>query len=213
MNDRSSFRLAAALVFGGELLYIAAGVFHPGRVPANQHPEVFAEYANDAYWGAVHMGQFLGIAVLLSGVLLLTYALGSRSGALDWLNRLVAASAVVTIALTAVLQAVDGVTLKAAADAWFGAPAADQGARLAATEAVRWLEWAVRSYQRTMLGITLILLSVQIVMTARIPRPIGVVMALSGLLTSLRVSWSALKGSHRITRFPDCWPSCSTSPG
>src|SRR5206468_12910259 len=72
------------------------------------------------------------------------------------------------------------VTLKAAADAWFGAPAADQGARLAATEAVRWLEWAVRSYQRTMLGITLILLSAQIVMTARIPRPIGVVMALSG---------------------------------
>ena len=60
VTDRSSFRLASALVFGGELLYIAAGVFHPGRVPANQHPEVFAEYANSAYWGAVHMMPRLG---------------------------------------------------------------------------------------------------------------------------------------------------------
>ena len=87
----------------------------------------------------------------------------------------------VTIALTGVLQAVDGVALKAAADAWLAAPLADQGARLAATEAVRWLEWAVRSYQRTMFGITLILVATQIVVTARIPRPIGIVMALSGL--------------------------------
>ena len=83
MNDRSSFRLASALVFGGELLYIGAGQFHPGRVPPNQHPEVFAEYANSAYWGAVHMGQFLGMAVLLSGIVLLAFALARRSGTLD----------------------------------------------------------------------------------------------------------------------------------
>ena len=55
-------------------------------MPANQHPEVFAEYANSAYWGAVHMGQFLGMAVLLSGIVLLTYALASRSDTLDWLG-------------------------------------------------------------------------------------------------------------------------------
>ena len=126
------------------------------------------------------MGQFLGMAVLLSGVVLLTHALGSRSGTLDCLKRLAATSAVVLIALTAVLQAVDGVALKAAADAWLAAPVADQAARLAATEAVRWLEWAVRSYQRTMIGITLILVAAQIVVTMRIPRPIGFVMVLSG---------------------------------
>jgi hypothetical protein len=63
------------------------------------------------------MGQFLGMAVLLSGLVPLTFALGSKSGMLDWLGRLAATSAVVTIALTGVLQAVDGVALKAAADA------------------------------------------------------------------------------------------------
>ncbi len=155
MNDRSSFRLASALVFGGELLYIGAGQFHPGSVPPNQHPDVFAEYANSAYWGAIHMGQFLGMAMLLSGIVLLAFSLGSRSGRLDWLGRLAATSAVVTIALTGVLLAVDGVALKAAANAWLAAPVADQGARLAATEAVRWLEWAAGSYQLTMLSASL----------------------------------------------------------
>ena len=180
MDDRSSFRLASALVFGGELLYFGAGQFHPGSVPPNQHPEVFAEYANSAYWGAVHMGQFMGMAVLLSGVVLLALGLAKKGGTLDSLARLAASSAVVTIGLTGVLLAVDGVALKAAANAWLAAPQADQGARLAATEAVRWLEWAGGSYQLTMLGITLILVAAQIVVTVRIPRPIGFVMALSG---------------------------------
>lgn len=213
MNDRSSFRLASGLVFGGELLYIGARQFHPGSVPPNQHPEVFAEYANSAYWGAVHMGQFLGMAVLLSGIVLLAFAFARRSDTLDWLACLAATSAVVTIALTGVLLAVDGVALKAAANAWLAAPVADQGARLAATEAVRWLEWAAGSYQLTMLGITLILVAAQIVVTVRIPRPIGVVVALSGFAYIVQGSWSVPKGSHRIWRFPDCWPSFSTSPG
>ena len=180
MSDRSSFRLAAALVVGGKFLYMGAGQFHPGSVRPNQHPEVFAEYANSASWGAVHMGQFLGMAMLLSGIVLLAFWLGSRNGALDWLGRLAATSAVVTIALTGVLLAVDGVALKAAANAWLAAPVADQAARLAATEAIRWLEWATGSYQLTMLGITLILVAAQIVVTVRSPRPIGVVMAVAG---------------------------------
>jgi hypothetical protein len=87
---------------------------------------------------------------------------------------------VVTIALSGVLLAVDGVALKAAANAWLASSVADQGGRLAATEAVRWLEWAAGSYQLTMLGITLILVAAQIFVTVRIPRPIGVVMVLTG---------------------------------
>jgi hypothetical protein len=181
VNDRSSFRLASVLAFGGQLLYIVAGVFHPDRVPANSHPAVFEEYANSAYWGAVHMGQFAGIAVVLAGLVVLAFALANKLDAPGWLGRFSVISAVVTIALAAVLQAVDGVALKAASDAWLAAPAAEQPARLAATEAVRWLEWAVRSYQRTMVGVTLLLLASQIVVSVRLPRPLGYVMALSGI--------------------------------
>src|SRR5215207_2568118 len=117
VNDRTSFRVASALILGGELLFIAAGIFHPDRVPANEHPAVFAEYASSANWGAVHMGQFVGMAVLLIGLIVLVFALGSKAGGMPgWVGRIAAVSAVVTIALTAVLQAVDGVALKAASD-------------------------------------------------------------------------------------------------
>ena len=57
MTDRTSFRFPSALIFAGQLLFIATGIFHPAREPANSHPAVFAEYANSAYWGAVHMGR------------------------------------------------------------------------------------------------------------------------------------------------------------
>jgi hypothetical protein len=88
---------------------------------------------------------------------------------------------VVTIALNGVQLAVDGVALKAAANAWLAAPAADQGVRLAALEAIGWLESATGSYQLTMFGISLILVAAQIVVTVRIPRPLGYVMAATGL--------------------------------
>jgi hypothetical protein len=71
--------------------------------------------------------------------------------------------------------------LKAAADAWLSAPVAEQPARLAALEGIRWLEWGVRSYQRSVQGLTLALLAAQIVLTVRIPRPIGSAMALAGI--------------------------------
>src|SRR5215211_2216477 len=104
------------------------------------------------------MGQFAGMAVLLAGLIVLAFAL-ARTGMPGWVGRLAVISAAVTMALTGVLQAVDGVVLKAASDAWLTAPAVEQPARLAATEAVRWLEWGVRSYQRSVLGVTLILLA------------------------------------------------------
>jgi hypothetical protein len=181
VTDRTSFRFASALIFGGQLLFIAAGIFHPSREPANSHPAVFAEYANSAYWGAVHMGQFAGLTVMLAGFLTLAFALGIHGGSAGSVGRFAAVSAVVTVALAGVLQAVDGVALKAAADAWLSAPVAEQPGRLAALEAVRWLEWGVRSYQRAMQGLTLILLAAQIVLTVRIPRPIGYAMALAGI--------------------------------
>ena len=68
-----------------------------------------------------------------------------------------------------------------AVDAWANAPDADKAARFAAAEAIRWLEWGVRSYQSLMLGLTFLLFATAIVQTARTPKPIGYLMALSGL--------------------------------
>jgi hypothetical protein len=181
MTDRGSLRLSATLLFVGVLLSFLAGIFHPARENPNDHRAVFAEYAVSANWTLIHLGQFVGMAVLLAGLLALFFALNAHSGLPGWAGRFGAGAALVTLALYGVLQAMDGVALKQAVDAWASAPDAEKAARFASAEAIRWLEWAVRSYQSFMLGLSFFLFAAAIVQTAKVPRPIGYLMALSGL--------------------------------
>src|SRR4051812_49854113 len=85
---------------------------------------------------------------------------------------------VVALGLYGVLQAVDGVALKQAVDAWVRAPEAEKATRFASAETIRWLEWGTRSYQCFMLGLTLILLGSAVALSARLPRAIGYLMGL-----------------------------------
>jgi hypothetical protein len=177
---RASLRLSATLLLVGQLLFIVVGLFHTDG-DANNHPAVFAEYAGSGSWTVVHLGQFVGMAVLLAGLLALFSTLDVPAGAARWAGRLGAASAVATLALYGVLQGVDGVALKQAVTAWVSAPTDEKPARFASAEAVRWLEWGVRSYQDFVLGLALLLFAVAVARAAWIPRPIVPLMALSGL--------------------------------
>lgn len=176
----ASLRLSAALLLAGQLLYIGVTLLHAGG-DANDHTTVFAAYAGSGIWTAVHLGQFACMAILLAGLLTLGSALDAGAGAARWAARFGTASATATLALYGVLQAVDGIALKHAVDAWASAPEAEQAARFASAEAIRWLEWGVRSYQDFALGLALLLFGTAIVRTAAVPRAIGGLMALSGL--------------------------------
>src|ERR671914_2817349 len=181
MADSSLLRLSATLVVIGEVLFaIVTALFHPDG-NANNHPVAFAEYARSASWIAVHFVQFVFMAVLLLGLLVLFFALNVRSGALEWVGRFAAASVVVALALYGVLQAVDGIALKHAVDAWASAPEAEKATRFASAETMRWLEWGTSSYQTFMFAVALILLASVIVWTARVPRPIGYLMGLAAI--------------------------------
>ena len=85
------------------------------------------------------------------------------------------------LGLYGVLQAVDGVALKHAVDAWATAPAAERAARFASAETIRWLEWSVRSYHSFVLGVSFLLFGAVVTRTAVVPRPVGYLMGLSGL--------------------------------
>jgi hypothetical protein len=111
----------------------------------------------------------------------LFFALNVRSGALGWVGRFAAVSVVVALALYGVLQAVDGVALKHAVDAWVSAPEAEKATRFASAETVRWLEWGMNQYQIFMFALSLILLASVIVGTARVPRAIGYLMGLAAI--------------------------------
>ena len=161
----------------------------------NTHTAVFAEYANSADWTAVHLGQFVGSAVITAGLLVLFFALNVSEGTPHWLGLFGAIAAGVALALAGVVYAVDGVALKQAVDAWVSAPASEQAARFASAEAIRWLEWGTRSYQSFMSGLALVLLATTIVWTARITRPIGYVMGVIGL-AYIVVGW--LQGTEGL---------------
>src|SRR5436309_1748395 len=188
MADRNLLRLSATLLFVGVLFSLLVGLLHPSSGNPNNHTAEFAVYANSADWTAVHLGQFVGIAVIIVGLLFLFFALNVLHGTPGWMGRFAAVSAVVALALYGVLQAVDGVALKQAVDAWASAPVAEKAARFASAESIRWLEWAVRSYHSFLFGLALVLFAAAIVGTARIPRLIGYLMGLSGL-TYLVQGW------------------------
>jgi hypothetical protein len=121
------------------------------------------------------------MALLVAGLLVLFSALNVPAGARGWAGRFGAVWAAVSLALYGVLQAVDGVALKQAVDAWVRAPEADKAARFASAETIRWLEWAVRSYQSFALGLALLLLAAAIVQAAGAPKPVGYLAGASGI--------------------------------
>jgi hypothetical protein len=142
--------------------------------------EVFTSYANSPSWTLVHEAQFAGAALAIFGLLALFLALDVNSGVRGAVNRFAAASAVGALALNGILYAVDGVALKQAVDAWVSAPASEQAALFAVVQGIRGLEWGMRSYADFASGLALVLFAIVIASTARIPRPIGYLMGVSG---------------------------------
>jgi len=186
--DRSSLRLSAMLLLGGQLLYVVITLLHTGG-EANHHAVIFAAYAASATWTAVHVAQFACMAIMLAGLLALFSAMDSPTGTARLTARLGAASTTATLALYGVVLAVDGVALKQAVGAWATAPDAEKAARFAAAETMRWLEWGARSYENFTLGLA-VLFAAAVVRTALIPRPIAYLMVLSAL-TYFAQGWLA----------------------
>ena len=177
--DRAGLALSGALLLIGFATLQVSSAFHPGGVP-NDHVSSFTLYAASSGWTADHLATFAAFAFTISGLLVLLYALRLSSGLSALVARIGSGLAAVAIALSAVRFAVDGVVLKRAVDAWVSAPEAERAARFASAETVRWMEEAAMSYQTIVIGLTLIVLAGLIVGTARVPRPIGLLLALSG---------------------------------
>lgn len=186
---RASLRLSAGLQLAGQILYVLLTLFHTGG-EANDHPAIFAGYARSEIWTAVHVGQFACMTVMLAGLFALHFALDNQVGVTRWLSRYGAAATVATLALYGGVLAVDGVALKQAVNAWARAPEAEKAARFASAEAIRWLEWGMRSYENFALGLAVLLFAIALVRMAWIPRPISYLMGLSGLCYLVQ-GWTA----------------------
>ena len=121
------------------------------------------------------------MAILIARLLALFLALDVQDDTARWAARVGSAFAVAALALYGVLQAVDGVALKQAVNAWASSSEAEKAARFSSAEAIRWLEWGVRSYQDFAQGLALLLCAVAMARMLWVPRPLAYLMGLSGL--------------------------------
>ena len=178
-NDRGLLKLAGGLLLGGFLaLFVVTTAFHPSH-DENNHPVIFGKYDQSDAWVTVHFGQFAAVMIALAGFVVLHHVLEAR-GRTPILARLAIASTIATAAVWAVLQAIDGVALKEATEAWAAASAPEKAARFGDAEAVRWAEWGLQSYFRLLLGATFILFGTAAARAGVVNRAIAGVAILAG---------------------------------
>lgn len=146
---------AIALPLGVILLVVATAV-HPSREDVMNHEAVFREYALSDGWIAIHFTQWVAGLVFFGGLVALYFAMTAKREGPTALARFGLAAMVLTAAAITMLQAVDGVALKWAVDAWVDAPADKEPSTFAAAMALRWTEYALQSYSNILLGLTLI---------------------------------------------------------
>jgi hypothetical protein len=185
-DNASTSRLGAVALPLGVIVLVIAESFHPSREDPMDNVAVFREYAHSDIWTTVHLAQYFGFLLLLGGLVALYYSVSTRSGSTRsgagaGLAPFGLAAAVTAAASFTVLQAVDGVALKRAVDAWVSAPAEQEGAAFAAAEAVRWIEIGMNSLSFFLLGLTLFLYGVAIPLGSVYPRWAGLIAVVSGV--------------------------------
>jgi hypothetical protein len=133
------YRLGGAAGVVGALLLIVGTVAHPMPHDANNAADAFAEYAaaGRPLWVLGHLAQLAGVNGMVLGMVLVAWAVAGTSATR---SRLITMSGAAAVAVTAALQAVDGIALKATVDLWSHAAPGDRSALFAASQAVRQVE-------------------------------------------------------------------------
>jgi hypothetical protein len=135
--NATTTRLGAVALPLGILVLVVAEIFHPQREDPMDYVAVFREYSHSDIWTTVHLAQYFGFLLLLGGLIALYYSVSAKPGVGAGMAPFGLAAAVTAAASFTVLQAVDGIALKRAVDAWASAPADQENAAFAVAEAVR----------------------------------------------------------------------------
>jgi hypothetical protein len=173
--QRRWLRIGSIAFLAGVVIAIVSTSIHPSTEDPSNHPLVFAEYASDDSWIAVHIGQFAGVIMVLAGGFVTLYRLlvqseSSMASILAWIGL---ALAIMTASAFAVLQAVDGIAQKMAVDSWVAAPSEDKAITFRVAEGIRFIEYGTNSIFRILQGLVAIMFGVAIVKSKLLSRWIG----------------------------------------
>jgi hypothetical protein len=188
--ERPMLRMGSIAFFAGLAIAIISTIIHPtgtGEELMN-NPFIFAVYAEDDLWIASHIGQFAGIMLIFAGGFVALHRLLVKSefsiaSALSWLGLV---TAIITASTFTILQAVDGIALKIATNAWYAIPPTGEEERkamyLGVAEGLRWTEWGIQAYYRMLAGTVSLIFGFAIVKSLVLSRWIGAVGIAAGVV-------------------------------
>jgi len=185
------------------IIAIVSTTIHPSTEDPSNHPIVFAEYADDDSWIAVHIGQFAGGIMVFAGGFVALFRLLVQSGSsiasiLAWIGLAVA---IMTASAIAVLQAVDGIALKMAVDSWVAAPPEEKAITFRVAEGIRFIEYGTNSIFRILQGTLAIIFGVAIVKSKILSKWVGgagVVIGAVTIYAGLEVAYLGFGGLTTI---------------
>ncbi len=190
VGERALLRIGAVSAALGVITLFVADAFHGGHDPADLEATL-PEYAANANWEVVHIGQFLGYALILISLVALYRSITEGRGVA--LARLGYVTVVLATAVYAVNQAVDGVAIKFVADEWVSASAAEQANTFRIAQAVRHIEIGLSSYAELIMGAALFLYGLAIALSDVYPKLLGwaaVVVGIGWVVLGLLVAHS-----------------------
>jgi hypothetical protein len=196
MLYRSEVRIGATCVIVGSVLLLIGTYLHPMKADPNDVIAAFTEYAADRLWVASHLTQLAGVVLVVTALLFLSQRLEAASGT-GW-ARIAAGGAITSLAVTTVLQAVDGIALKAMVDAWAVAPASQEEAAFHVAFAVRQVEIGLASMLSLLFGLTVTVYGVALVVDYTYPKWLGGLAIGGGVLTAVAGVVMASTGFSRL---------------
>jgi hypothetical protein len=200
---RPLLRIGSIAFLAGAIIAILSTAFHPSTEDPSNHRLVFAEYASSDSWIAIHIGQFAGVIMVFVGgfvtlYLFLVQSESSMASVLAWIGL---ALAIMTASAFAILQAVDGISLKMAVDSWVADPPEEKAITFRVAEGIRFIEYGTNSIFRILQGTVAVIFGVAIVKSKLLNRWIGgagVVIGAVTIYAGLEVAYLGFGGLTTI---------------
>jgi len=175
-------RLGAILGGVGVLMQVPMTELHPHHSAPNDSTAAFREYAGSQNWTMVHIGQWLGMLLIVFGLISLARGLARQRGIAGGFGLLGGITAVLVAAVFTVQMAVDGVALKNAIDAWVGSTSpVQQAATFQVADGIRGIEKALSAFFHLLNGWTFLLLGLSVAVGRYCPRWVGVSGVIAGV--------------------------------
>ena len=189
-------------IAGAVLLFIGT-YLHPLGADPNDAVAAFTEYAADHLWITSHLTQLVGVTLMVVALLFLAQKL-ERAGGEGW-SRIAAGGAIVSLGVGAVLQAVDGLALKAMVDAWATAPTAQKEITFQAALAVRHVEIGLASMGNLLFGLTAICYGMALLVDDTYPKWMGGLAIVGGVATTIAgviMAYTGFSGPAMVISMP-----------